>query len=75
MNLIKEYFFRVFTTSRGCHRNGAISPLVQLFSSGITQFQNSEMLSFHLMYDAFYSNKKVPKVSNSMSLAISAYLP
>ena len=62
MNLIEEYFFKVFNTSRGCHRNGAISLLVQLFSSGITQFLNSEMLSFHLMYDAFYSNEKVPKI-------------
>ena len=32
--------------------NGAISPVVQLFGSGITQFLNPEILSFHLMYDA-----------------------
>ena len=29
-----------------------ISPLVQRFGSGITQFLNPEILSFHLMYDA-----------------------
>ena len=35
-----------------CHGNGPISPVVQPFGSGITQFLNPEILSFHSIYDA-----------------------
>ena len=40
---------------KGCHGNDAIARFVQLFGSGITQFLNPEILSFHLMYDAVWS--------------------
>ena len=40
---------------KGCHGNGAIAWFVQLFGSGIMQFLNPEILSFHLMYDAAWS--------------------
>ena len=40
---------------KGCHGNDAIARFVQLFGSGITQFLNPEILSFHLIYDAAWS--------------------
>ena len=54
-NLIGEYFSVFSLLKKGCHGNGAIARFVQLFGSGITQFLNPEILSFHLMYDAAWS--------------------
>ena len=54
---------------KGCHENGTISPVLQHFSSGITQFLNPEILSFHLMYDAACSTDGwvTPKMSHLFS--------
>ena len=46
-------FFSFILLQNGCHGNGAISQVVQLFGSGLTtKFHNSEIHSFHLIYDA-----------------------
>ena len=72
-NLIEEYFSVVSLLQKGCQRNGAISPFVQLFCSVIMQFLNPEMLIFILIYDAAGSTA-TPKISNScMAFAASLY--
>ena len=50
--LINEYFSVFSILKKGGHGNGAISPVVQMLSSGITQFLNPEILSFYLIYNA-----------------------
>ena len=50
MSLTLEYF-KVFTIiQNSCYGSVAITPFVQLFSSGIMQFLYSDKLSFDLMY-------------------------
>ena len=53
-DLIKEYFFSVVTTLKRLpwKRWDNSTCTTFCFGSGITQFLNAEILSFHLMYDA-----------------------
>ena len=67
----KISIFSVFSLlQKGCHGNGAISAFA-LFCSSITQFLNSEILSFHLMNDAASGLPPVgvtPKLSHFLGL-------
>ena len=72
-----NYFSVISILQKGCHGNGTISPLVQIFGSGIIQFKNPEILRFHLMQDGACSTASLGPSQNLVLAAtlICVYVP